>query len=321
MITPSLVNIVGSIVKQTIKVTNGPTPNSHGYVTLSYDPNWTIIGSTLQKGSLVGNTWTIGSMNPGEVAVGEISFSLTSAPSVDTLFTFIAVVNADMDTITSNNSLQDKVQYKTLSCINDDPCADPTVPVIEITIPVKYEIPFKVPVKCDIGKTAFVLGDTDNVTVDIDPFTGEGILTPDDITLPYSFEVFTHCKTKCKTHVFGPHIVKGLGVCQPQVVAEDTEVEGTIAVERTIDLLFLTTFNSTCEPVTWNVVSDTSGTAIVSGSLITYTPQDNNESITWSATCANGTTIDEGVILISTPPVTLDLNDGTNNDIPCMIIN
>ena len=320
MITPNIVNISGSTVKQTIKVTNGQIPNSNAFVTLSIDPNWTIIGSNLGKGALSGNIWTIGNVLANESINAEITYILNTSPSGDVEYNFTAIVNATLDNINSNNSITDKVLYKHLSC-NSDPCAEPNVPVVEITIPLKYEIPFSVPAKCDIGKTAFVLGNVENATVDIDPFTGIGKIVPIDYRYPYEVEVFTHCKTTCKTSVFGPHIIRGLGVCQPSVIASNLEVAGIIAEENTIDLRLYTTNNDVCETVTWEVVSDSTGTAVITDSLITYTPQDNDEIITWRAVCADGTTMDEGVILISTPPVIMDLEDGSNNDIPCMIIN
>ena len=324
MVNTNIVRKINDLVTWTIEVINGATHNNGVYVSLNIPSNFTVLSSVASQGSLTGNQWTIGNMIPGQKEFITVNLKLSTIPSNNQLQLIGTVFG--LDTNIANNTVTDTVNYikeETPSCepkppCNDDPCAEPDVNIIDIELDTPLKIKFGIPVKCDHGTTIVSYANVENCEIiDFDPTTGNGYvdITNSNSKLPWSFEYYIDCKVKCFARKFGPGKVSGIGFCQPIIEASDNTARGIVGTSISYDLMTDTVANANCEPVTWNIISDTTGTATVTGSTLNVTAQDINETILWDATCADGTTIDQGILTLNSDPVKLTILDGQGNEI------
>jgi len=326
MIQENILYGINDIVIWTVKVENKNASNTGVFVSLSIPVGLTIAGSAFSHGSLSGNQWNIGTMIPNSSALGTIQLKLSSLPVSDQTMDVTATVTG-IDTDPNNNTITDKVHYikkcSTEPICNgiDDPCAEPSVNLIDYTEDVQFKISGKLPVRCDIGITVFSVSNISNCTVNLNSITGEYIvdLTSSNTKLPWSFDYSVSCAVKCFNRTFGPARVSGNGFCQPTVNANDESIFAAIGVPSVYNASNATDRNMMCEPVSWQIISDTTGNATINSStgIINYIPQDNNETILWRAICIDGTTLDSGILSISAPPVFLPVMDGSGNELPC----
>jgi hypothetical protein len=190
MITPTIINTVGSKVLWTITVENKAVPNTGVYVDLTIPVEFSIASTVLiTNGTLGSGVWTIGNLAVNEIAklILELEYiGPTSGFDVD--FEFEAEVFG-LDTVSSNNTLVDTVNYKSLVCgplgggvadfsgclcidvsLNDTPCTE--------------------------GTTQWELNElsvTNSTTYHWDDETGKGSFTPIDPSLPVTGTYTLNC--------------------------------------------------------------------------------------------------------------------------------
>ena len=131
----------------------------------------------------VGNVWTIPSMEPGEEVTLTINFS--DACEVD------STVSSDVSNAT------------------------PTVADIVVTIDGNSTVTGSLggAVMCTEGAVSnYTLLSTTNATVNLDPFTGDFVVTPTDIFLTWSFTYNVTCTKDGYTFEYGPRIVNGASI-------------------------------------------------------------------------------------------------------------
>lgn len=112
MISPILIQNVGSSVVWTVTVTNGNVTNAAVHVDLTIPVEFLINSVTSTKGTLAGTVWTIGSMSVNEVAKLILVIDLNTPPQgFNETFNFVAEVTGTVDTLLTNNILTDTVTY------------------------------------------------------------------------------------------------------------------------------------------------------------------------------------------------------------------
>lgn len=190
MITPTLINTVGAKVLWTITVENKEVPNTGVYTNLTIPPVFNITDTVLiTNGTLTAGVWSIGNLAPSEVAklILEIEYVGPTA-GFDVNFDFVAQVFG-LDTVSTNNTLTDTVNYKSLACgplgggvedfsgclcidvsLNDTPCTE--------------------------GTSQWVLNTADvenSITYRWDDTTGKGSFTPVDPSKPITGTYTLNC--------------------------------------------------------------------------------------------------------------------------------
>ncbi len=114
MISPSIIYNLNDTVSWVVTIENGPTVNTGVNFTTVVPTEFTFVSASATKGSYAGGTYTIGGMTKGEKVVVTLVYKLSTKPTVDKDFTFVAEVFGP-DTIQTNNTLEDKVRYKYVS--------------------------------------------------------------------------------------------------------------------------------------------------------------------------------------------------------------
>lgn len=189
MISPNIINSIGSSVVWEMTVTNGPVLNTGVFVDLTIPSEFTIISSTYIKGSLSGMTWTIGDMDVNETQKLIVVLQLTGTPaSFSETFDFVADVNG-LDTIESNNVLTDILQYQVIST---EPLAG-AVPDESACLCVDVS---QNDTPCSQGTTEWRLDESsivNGVLQSWDVLTGQGHFTPIDPTQSITFEYDLFC--------------------------------------------------------------------------------------------------------------------------------
>lgn len=189
MISPNIINSIGSSVVWEMTVTNGPVPNIGVFVDLTIPTEFTIISSTYIKGSLSGMTWTIGDMDVNETQKLIVVLQLTGTPaSFSETFDFVADVNG-LDTIESNNVLTDTLQYQVIST---EPLAG-AVPDESACLCIDVS---QNDTPCSQGTTEWRLDESsivNGVLQSWDVLTGQGHFTPIDPTQSITFEYDLFC--------------------------------------------------------------------------------------------------------------------------------
>lgn len=184
MISPNIINNIGSKVLWTITVENKAVPNTGVYVNLIIPNHFSISDTILStNGSVVvgiTTNWNIGNLAPNEVAklILELNYDGPTA-GFDVDYDFEARVYG-LDTLLTNNTLIDTVTYKSLACGPlgggvEDFSGCLCINVAENDTP------------CTEGTSSYVLSVpsiTNSTTYHWDAITGIGSFTPIDPTLP-----------------------------------------------------------------------------------------------------------------------------------------
>ena len=112
------VRAINDLTYWRVTVTNGPVPNTNVEVEFTIPTEFSISNSTLVPvGTLVGDTWTIGAMTPGQVYSADIILKFDGpVPGVAEEFEVEAVVTGTGDTNSSNNTKIDTINFEILSC-------------------------------------------------------------------------------------------------------------------------------------------------------------------------------------------------------------
>lgn len=190
MITPTLINTVGAKVLWTITVENKEVPNTGVYTNLTIPPVFSITDTILiTNGTLTAGVWSIGNLAPSEVAklILEIEYVGPTA-GFDVNFDFVAQVFG-LDTVSTNNTLTDTVNYKSLAC-------GPLGGGVEdfsgcLCIDVSEN-----DTKCTEGTSQWVLNTAsvaNSVTYRWDDTTGKGSFTPVDPSKPITGTCTLNC--------------------------------------------------------------------------------------------------------------------------------
>ena len=190
MITPTLINTVGAKVLWTITVENKEVPNTGVYTNLTIPPVFSITDTILiTNGTLTAGVWSIGNLAPSEVAklILEIEYVGPTA-GFDVNFDFVAQVFG-LDTVSTNNTLTDTVNYKSLACGPlgggvEDFSGCLCINVSENDTP------------CTEGTSQWVLNTasvTNSVTYRWDGTTGKGSFTPVDPSKPITGTYTLNC--------------------------------------------------------------------------------------------------------------------------------
>ena len=188
MIRPNLINNTTTPVFWEVTVTNGPTENTGVTVTMTIPSEFTIKNSFYLKGSLIGSIWTLPTLSVNEQQKIILELELTGTPASFTEeYTFVANVSG-MDTLTSNNTLTDKLSYQVVAV---NPLAGGN-PVQTSSLSVDVSANDTV---CSEGTTEWRL-DTTSVTNAVvqswDILTGQGNFTAIDPTknITFTYDIF-----------------------------------------------------------------------------------------------------------------------------------
>lgn len=189
MISPNIINNVGSSTIWTMTVVNGPTVNTNVSVALNIPSDFQIQSTNTVNGTVSGLTWNIGTMNPNITAKLIVVLTLAVTPSSFTEhYTFTATVSG-LDTVLTNNVLTDYVDYQ---LITPQPLggANPDFSsclCIDVSL---NDTP------CSQGITEWRLNESsivNGILQSWDKFTGKGSFTPIDPTKPITFTYDLFC--------------------------------------------------------------------------------------------------------------------------------
>ncbi|MCA9749035.1 MAG: hypothetical protein KC414_08005, partial [Romboutsia sp.] len=190
MINPTLITNIGQIVIWSGKIINGSIANTGVYVNLNIHSDFTnLYAPKLDKGSISGNVWTIGNLAPNEIVNFEFQMVLSSTTiGFDTDYSFKAEVFG-LDTILTNNILEDKVHYKVETCNPMGSSNDSVGSCLCVDVS-QYGTP------CSEGNTEYRLNISSITNGEMqywDVTTGLGGFTPIDPTKPITFTYDTYC--------------------------------------------------------------------------------------------------------------------------------
>ena len=112
------VRAINDLTYWRITVTNGPVPNTNVAVEFTIPTEFSISNSTIVPvGTLVGDTWTVGAMTPGQTISADIILKFDGpVPGVAEEFEVEATVTGTGDTNSSNNTKIDTINFEILSC-------------------------------------------------------------------------------------------------------------------------------------------------------------------------------------------------------------
>lgn len=168
-----------------ITVTNGPVPNTNVEVEFTLPVEFSISSDTIVPvGTLVGTTWTIGSMTAGQVYSADIILKFDGPlPGISEEFEIEAVVTGTGDTNSSNNTKTDTILFEILSC-------DPFASGSSCEAGLKFDLS-ECSTPCTQGATPVweIVADSEvNVNIiDFDTATGIGYYEFIDPSIPGSF--------------------------------------------------------------------------------------------------------------------------------------
>lgn len=190
----ALINTVRALNDLTywrITVTNGPVPNTNVEVEFTIPAEFSISSDTIVPvGTLVGTTWTIGSMTAGQVYSADIILKFDGPlPGIAEEFEIEATVTGTGDTNSSNNTKIDTIQFEILSC-------DPLASGSNCVAGLKFDLS-ECSTPCTQGATPeWVITPDSEVNINIISFdenTGIGYYEFIDPSIPGSFTWGLNC--------------------------------------------------------------------------------------------------------------------------------